>query len=49
MGKGERKWTFSRIGGVDQVVIRNGDDIARLKDLDQKLWAVLAKIGRAHV
>ena len=42
MGKGERKWTFSRIGGVDQVVIRNGDDIARLKDLDQKLWAVLA-------
>lgn len=35
-------WTFSRIGGVDQVVIRNGDDIAKLGELDQKLWAVLA-------
>ncbi|HWR12157.1 MAG TPA: hypothetical protein VN445_10060 [Rectinemataceae bacterium] len=35
-------WTFSRIGGVDQVVIRNGDDVAALGDLDQKLWAVLA-------
>jgi len=35
-------WTFSRVGGVDQVVIRNGDDIANLSQLDQKLWAVLA-------
>lgn len=35
-------WTFSRIGGVDQVVIRNGGDIAGLGGLDQKLWAVLA-------
>lgn len=35
-------WTFSRVGGVDQVVIRNGDDIANLGQLDQKLWAVLA-------
>lgn len=36
------KWTFARIGGVDQVVIRNGDDVAHLGGLDQKLWAVLA-------
>lgn len=35
-------WTFSRIGGVDQVVLRNGADIAGLDKLDQKLWAVLA-------
>ncbi|MDP2792084.1 MAG: hypothetical protein Q8O15_10065 [Rectinemataceae bacterium] len=35
-------WAFSRIGGVDQVVIRNGGDIANLAELDQKLWAVLA-------
>lgn len=35
-------WIFSRIGDVDQVVIRNGTDMARLGDLDQKLWAVLA-------
>ena len=35
-------WTFSRIGGVDQVVIRNGTDVAGLAKLDQKLWAVLA-------
>lgn len=35
-------WTFSRVGGVDQVVIRNGGDIANLGQLDQKLWAVLA-------
>ena len=35
-------WTFSRIGGVDQVIIRNGADIAALEKLDQKLWAVLA-------
>ncbi|HCO48508.1 MAG TPA: hypothetical protein DIT55_03395, partial [Spirochaetaceae bacterium] len=35
-------WAFSRIGGVDQVVIRNGGDIANLAKLDQKLWAVLS-------
>lgn len=35
-------WTFSRTGGVDQVVLRDGNDIERLKNLDPKLWAVLA-------
>ncbi len=35
-------WTFARIGGVDQVVIKRGEDIANLADLDQKLWAALA-------
>ncbi len=42
MGSDDRRWTFSRVGGVDQVVLKDGTDILRLKDLDQKLWAVLA-------
>lgn len=36
------RWTFFRAGGVDQVVFRSGQDIARLAELDQKLWAALA-------
>jgi len=39
---GGYKWSFMRIGGVDQVVLRNGDDIAHIPHLDQKLWAALA-------
>jgi hypothetical protein len=35
-------WTFFRAGGVDQVRIATGDDIAHLRDLDQKLWVALA-------
>lgn len=35
-------WQFFRAGGVDQVIIRTGDDIARLPELDQKLWVALA-------
>jgi hypothetical protein len=35
-------WTFARIDGVDQVVIKRGEDIANLASLDQKLWAALA-------
>jgi len=42
MKENASSWAFSRIGGVDQVVIRNGADIAALEKLDQKLWAVLA-------
>lgn len=40
-GSGYR-WSFTRIGGVDQVVLRNGDDITHIPRLDQKLWAALA-------
>jgi hypothetical protein len=36
------RWTFVRAGGVDQVVFRSGADIARLGELDLKLWAALA-------
>ena len=35
-------WQFFRAGGVDQVLIRNGTDIARIGQLDQKLWVALA-------
>jgi hypothetical protein len=35
-------WKFYRTGGLDQVLIRNGEDIAQLKELDQKLWTVLS-------
>ncbi len=35
------KWKFARTGGVNQVVFRNGADIAHLDELDQKLWMAL--------
>lgn len=35
-------WQFFRAGGVDQVVIATGADIAHLGELDQKLWVALA-------
>jgi hypothetical protein len=41
-GDTRHRWKFYRAGGVDQVMIRNGLDIANLTDLDQKLWVALA-------
>jgi hypothetical protein len=38
----EHQWKFFRSGGVDQVVLRDGADIAALKSLDLKLWVALA-------
>lgn len=35
-------WQFFRAGGVDQVLIRDGADLAHLGELDQKLWVALA-------
>jgi hypothetical protein len=35
-------WKFYRTGGLDQVLLRNGADIANLKELDQKLWTALS-------
>ncbi|RZL60840.1 MAG: hypothetical protein EOP81_19310 [Variovorax sp.] len=35
-------WHFFRAGGVDQVLFQSGADIARLGQLDQKLWVALA-------
>ncbi len=36
------RWHFFRAGGVDQVSLRDGNDVLSLKDLDQKLWVALA-------
>ncbi len=35
-------WKFFTAGGVNQVVFRNGADLAHLDHLDQKLWVALA-------
>ncbi len=35
-------WKFSTVGGVTRVNIENGQDIAHLSELDQKLWTVLS-------
>ncbi|MEO7736079.1 MAG: hypothetical protein ABIY55_34295, partial [Kofleriaceae bacterium] len=36
------RWTFYRSGGVDQVSISTGDDLAHLAELDAKLWVALS-------
>ena len=36
------EWKFSTVGGVTRVNIENGEDIAHLDELDQKLWTVLS-------
>ena len=38
----QHEWQFFRAGGVDQVAIRTGADIASIGQLDQKLWVALA-------
>ncbi|MBL8739835.1 MAG: hypothetical protein JNK04_02040 [Myxococcales bacterium] len=38
----EHSWRFFRAGGVDQVLLSSGEDLANLKHLDQKLWVALA-------
>lgn len=35
-------WSFSRIGGFDQVLLTGADDLLNLDQLDPKLWAALA-------
>src|SRR3954471_19273626 len=35
-------WKFYRMGGLDQVSIDNGADLAALEQLDQKLWVALS-------
>ena len=36
------KWTYANIGGNVRVVIKRGQDIQHLAELDEKLWTVLA-------
>lgn len=38
----QHEFKFFRAGGVDQVLIRSGADIAHIGQLDQKLWVALA-------
>lgn len=36
------KWTFHRLGGLDQVVLHTDEDFRRLGSLDPKLWVALS-------
>ena len=35
-------WKFFRVGGFDQVQLRTGADVAKLAELDPKLWVAIA-------
>lgn len=41
-GVGNHRWRFFRAGGFDQVRLETAADIARIGELDQKLWVALA-------
>lgn len=36
------KWEFEKIGGTTRIKITKGEDIARLSELDHKMWTVLS-------
>ncbi|MEO6594862.1 MAG: hypothetical protein ABIP94_08930 [Planctomycetota bacterium] len=40
--KSPHRWSFYRVGGVDQVRLDKGADILNLDQLDQKLWVALS-------
>ncbi|MBO4777672.1 MAG: hypothetical protein J5588_04185 [Bacteroidales bacterium] len=42
MAEKQYEWKFSTVGGVPRVNIESGEDIAHLKELDQKMWTVLS-------
>ncbi len=42
MSTNPHRWKFFRAGGVDQVALRDMEDIRRLPELDPKLWVALA-------
>jgi hypothetical protein len=42
LSNGTYRWKFFRAGGLNQVLFRNGQDIAHLPELDQKLWVMLS-------
>lgn len=35
-------WTFQRMGGQDQVMLRTADELRHLGELDPKLWVILS-------
>lgn len=42
MANSKHEWKYCSIGGVVRVRISNGEDLAHLGELDQKLWTVLS-------
>lgn len=36
------KWKYGSLGGAIRIAVENGEDIAHLGELDQKLWTVLS-------
>jgi len=36
------QFRFNRLGGLDQVALESGEDLAHLHELDQKLWVALS-------
>ncbi len=42
MAKDKYRFSFFRSGGVDQVVLASGADLAHIDELDQKLWLALS-------
>jgi len=42
LAKTRHTWKFFRAGGVDQVALAGGADLANLHELDQKLWVALS-------
>lgn len=38
----EYNWTFSSVGGSVRVLIKSGEDIEHLHELDRKMWTVLS-------
>lgn len=38
----QHKWHFTKIGGVNRVVISSGDDLMHLHELDLKIWTALS-------
>ena len=36
------KWTFQRIGGMDQAMLATSEEIRNLSELDPKLWCALS-------
>ena len=42
MDKNNNNWKFASVGGAARVDIRSGEDIARLGELDRKMWTVLS-------
>ena len=42
MPDARHEWKFYRMGGLDQVALETGGDLAALAQLDQKLWVALS-------